>query len=90
MLLNNLDCKQVASEGAIQPLSCDPSESGKEQETASNGPSMMSSTSTILEDYISSFSSNDGAVAEEPTAEISAQLERQRSPYLVRQEGKIS
>lgn len=88
MLLNVLDCKQVVSEGAIQPQSCDLPEPGKELEAARNEPPMLSSTSTILEEYISSFSSNDGAIAEEPTAEISSQLERQRSPYVVRQEGK--
>ena len=84
----NSDCKQVTTEGKVQPQLIDTLEPIKELEPVTkSSSSLMSSTSTILDDYISSFS-NEGAVAVEPSAEVSVQIERQRSPYSIQQKGK--
>ena len=47
-----------------------------------------SSTSTLLDGYMSSCS-NEGAVALDPAAECSIQIERERAPYSVPVEGSI-
>lgn len=86
----NSDCKQVTTEGKVQPQLIDTLEPIKELEPVTkSSPSLMSSTSTILDDYISSFS-NEGAVAVEPSAVVSVQIERQRSPYSIQQKGKTN
>lgn len=49
--------------------------------------SMLSSTSTVVDGYMSSCS-NEGAMAAEPIPEVAVQIERERAPYSVAPEGQ--
>lgn len=77
-----VDCKQISTEQTSSPQ---PSGSlYPELELKKMSLSMISSTSTALDGYMST-SSNEGAVALEPAVPI----ERQRAPYSVSSDGQL-
>lgn len=51
--------------------------------------SMLSSTSTVLDGYMSSCSNEGATAVVEPIPEIAVQIERERAPYSVAPEGQF-